>query len=57
MLDQASSWCIGGSTTRFGDLAARSVSADHADQLYQEICEVVSHRGEFVVKVLRKVWL
>lgn len=57
MLDQASGWYIGGSKTRFGDMMARTVSADHADQLYQEICEAVSpHRGEFVVKVLRKVW-
>ena len=57
MLDQASDWYIGGSKTRFGDMMARTVSADHADQLYQEICEAVSpHRGEFVIKVLRKVW-
>jgi integrase len=57
MLDQASDWYIGGSKTRFGDMMARTVSSEHADQLYQEICEHVSdHRGEFVVKVLRKVW-
>ena len=57
MLAQASDWRLGSGKTRFGDMLARSVSAEHADLLYQELCaEISDHRGESVVKVLRKVW-
>lgn len=57
ILSEALEIRIGGSNVRFGDMLARSVTPEHADRMYAQICEVHSaHKGTTIVKILRKVW-